>query len=390
MQQSNLFYIGFFKLDAESLAYQLAIWRKLHILSLVKNKSVHWKDSQRQLNKDIDKLKNEILESIKQPHHVQDLRIQIFCEICILLGIKYENITTKTELKETCSLIEEKAIEKQKELSGNGFDGNTTEDLIRFTFSSLFNDLSAAFSKGSEQEKEEIAYKVKSVIDDMPDDYKSVLQEKLKVSDLSKNTIAKIIAAGTGGIGFSSLIQVGGFGAYTFATQTLSVMAGTVGVTLPFSAYIALTSFIAFLSNPVTLAAMLSGGGLWINNAGTKQVRMSYLPICITQICISGVESNNDLESHIYFLKNVSSYETRAEAFRRNIDEQTKMTVYELEGAVERIRAVANKDGKLTDYTDKCESIIEDIADKSKETREELKRSSKRAGSWIINKFKKQ
>jgi uncharacterized protein YaaW (UPF0174 family) len=44
--------------------------------------------------------------------------------------------------------------------------------------------------------------------------------------------------------------QLSGFGVYLLATSTLSTLSGIIGVTLPFAAYTALTSSIAFITGP--------------------------------------------------------------------------------------------------------------------------------------------
>jgi len=69
--------------------------------------------------------------------------------------------------------------------------------------------------------------------------------------------LSKIVKSDNGLIKTGSIIasltaaNLSGFGVYLLATSTLGTLSGIIGVTLPFAAYTALTSSIAFITGPV-------------------------------------------------------------------------------------------------------------------------------------------
>jgi predicted PurR-regulated permease PerM len=65
------------------------------------------------------------------------------------------------------------------------------------------------------------------------------------------------------------------------------VIAGIIGLTLPFSVYVALTSFMAFLANPFVLVLLLTGFLSFITKKSNKKIRNAFLPNLVSQIAIS-------------------------------------------------------------------------------------------------------
>ena len=151
----------------------------------------------------------------------------------------------------------------------------------------MFDDLSNEFSKKSSNEQDNIVKQIFEILKEMPDDQKEKLQKELNVSELSQQTIRKAITTGSLGIAFAALVEIAGFSAYIFATKTLAVIAGIIGLTLPFSVYVALTSFMAFLANPFVLVLLLTGFLSFITKKSNKKIRNAFLPNLVSQIAIS-------------------------------------------------------------------------------------------------------
>ena len=283
---------------------QIALWEGIGIWSMAYKKLRYKKTAIEKLNTDIEQ-KSKILIKV---YGNEPLKLSARIQEHLSSELKFEtkNITTIKELDELCISIENEAIKIQKKLSKGDFKGDSIEDLIKYSIEKMFNDLSKNFTKKNSEEQDNIVKEIIVVLREMPDDHKEKLQQELKVGELSEKAIKNAITTGGLGIAFSALVEIAGFSAYIFATKTLAAITGIIGLTLPFSFYVTMTSFMAFLANPIVLVMLFTGVLGFITKRSNRKIRNAYIPTLVSQIAISstiGVVRIDDLNKLVKNLR---------------------------------------------------------------------------------------
>ena len=282
---NSLLLKGLVNQESKTTTTQIALWEEMSIWKVAYKKLRFKKNAGEEINNAIEK-KSNILHKVYgiDPLNLANrLQKHLFTQT----KIDFSKISTIRELDELCISVENEAVQLQKQLSKGEFKGNSIEELIKYTIQKIFDDLSNEFSKKSSNEQDNIVKQIFEILKEMPDDQKEKLQKELNVSELSQQTIRKAITTGSLGIAFAALVEIAGFSAYIFATKTLAVIAGIIGLTLPFSVYVALTSFMAFLANPFVLVLLLTGFLSFITKKSNKKIRNAFLPNLVSQIAIS-------------------------------------------------------------------------------------------------------
>ena len=85
------------------------------------------------------------------------------------------------------------------------------------------------------------------------------------------------------------------------------MIAGIVGLTIPISVYITLTSFIAFLANPFVVVLLLTGFLSFITKKSNKKIRNAFLPNLVSQIAISSTIGDAKIDDLNKLVKGIST-----------------------------------------------------------------------------------
>ncbi len=296
------FILGLYSADKEVLANFISMWNNSTITNIIKYKSFDLYDNI--VNKENNDEFQQILEYTKnelKQYDINELRTMLIMQLSSYFNIKLPKTLNIYSMEQIGLKIEQNSIEVLKN-NDKSFQGTTLEEMISYIFKELFNDMSKQFNEKDNDEKEKIAQNIFETIEKMPQEQKDKLKEELKVDKLSKEIVLKAIATGTFSTAFATTISVAGFSAYTFATSALASMAGLIGVSIPFSGYIGLTSAMAVLANPFFLFGTISVLFYVLNKKSDKSIRNKLSPIIVTLISILSVKSENylcDSESHI-------------------------------------------------------------------------------------------
>jgi len=162
----------------------------------------------------------------------------------------------------------------------------------------VFHDLRERFQSQDQGTRDAVLDEIMAAIKSMPLDQQERLQRELHVEELTRDALQKAILAGTLGTALAVVVEVAGFSAYVAAVKLLASVASILGVTLPFSAYVTLTSTLAFLSNPAIVAAAVLGLGWFLTEYANGKIRDSLVPIIATQAIVSS-SLDGDVEENL-------------------------------------------------------------------------------------------
>jgi hypothetical protein len=184
-------------------------------------------------------------------------------------------------------------IAKLRRTPREGFKGSTTDDLVRFVVAKTFDQLDDEFETKSPSEQEEIAGRISLALRDLPPEEQERIRRAARLPDLTAETLRQTGRFASLGVGLSSLVGVAGFTAYTTLTSVVAAVTGLVGVHLSFGAYMALTSGLAGITNPLLFIPMLAGGATLMTKKANRSIRSVLFPTLVATSIMSFDETND-------------------------------------------------------------------------------------------------
>ncbi|WP_206881522.1 hypothetical protein [Alicyclobacillus mali (ex Roth et al. 2021)] len=226
------------------------------------------------------------------------------------------------------------------------FKGVTLDEFMHHQVDAFFEKMDAEFQRNPDV----VTANLLEAIPHLPPEMIQEIKTSLKIDEFSSEVLRRVMSTGGSALLFSGAVEVAGFSFYTTASTLLAWMSGLFGVTLPFSAYIGLSTSIAFLSGPIFLAILAAMGGVyvWYGNS-THQKRL--LPGLVTQIILC--RNANDpvnYEPLIEQWKHVShQYRSLAETQRTLVfdQEQIQNQIKSLSTRLSEIKTRKSQVGKL-------------------------------------------
>lgn len=285
--------IGVLKQSGEGLAHHVAMWENVTLWNVLAEKT---QSTLRKLRDgtDIEDLAKSLEASAKDLFRCGDdeLRLRLVWGLAQHLEVRVPPNTSAGELDEVCHRICQRGVALLRE-QDDAFKGETVQEMASYQLKKFFDDLGNKFDSQSAPKQEAIVEQVMSAIRDMPEEQRDRLRRELGADDLSDAVVRNAIVTGGLGAAFATVVNVAGFSPYIVAVKILAGAAGLVGITLPFAVYTTLTSMIAFLSNPVTLAFLLAGGVWLMNRFANRRIRSSLVPILVTQLVAASAFEGN-------------------------------------------------------------------------------------------------
>jgi hypothetical protein len=211
-------------------------------------------------------------------------------------------LASRRDYEDLCGELASRAVALKRE-GNRDFEGTSLLDLVGFVMREMFEGIEDNFEKLSGDAQDKIVGELSKFLANLPENHQKVFCESAGIDAITEDTIRQAIITGTIGIAFSTLVSVVGFAFYTTAASMLASLAGLVGLTLPFAAYIGLSSWIAVLADPITIMLVLSAifaAGWW---KGDQKVQQTLYPLAIVQL-VALVSSDK-------FLKDRSQLEAR-------------------------------------------------------------------------------
>ena len=241
--------------------------------------------------------------------HPLDSQIMKFCRLLDHAQLKLQSLPSVIELHDLCLAIERHAIETLRKaddrsmvsrLKGvqkaGGFEGTTTDDLVRFVIQKTFDQLDADFKKKTPEEQEAIAGRIASALRELRPEEQERIKKAARLPDLTAETLRQTGRFAGLGVGLSSMVGVAGFSAYTSLTTVVAVVTGLLGVHLSFGTYTALVSSLAGLSNPLVMVGVVAGGATWMTRKANRSIRAVLYPTFVaTSVMSNACREEEDL-----------------------------------------------------------------------------------------------
>lgn len=174
-----------------------------------------------------------------------------------------------------------------------GFQGATIEEAAAYTVKKLFDQLSESFDALPEPDRRKAAAEILEAVERLDPKTQAEIRRKLDIEKLSAEAFMRAGAIAAIGSTLGLVVAVGGFGSYALLTSTIAAMAGLVGLTLPFSAYILATSALAFVTNPATIGIGMLGGGWFLRHRANRSIRDRYLTVFMALSVIARSERSH-------------------------------------------------------------------------------------------------
>ena len=233
-----------------------------------------------------------------------DYHVMKFCRMLNHAGLQLNEMPTAIGLHDLCLQIERHAVRTLAELDGRslvarmkreprqGFEGSTTDDLVRYVIQKTFEQLDTEFRDKSPEEQEAIAARIATALRDLPPEEQERIRAAAHLPDLTAETLRQTGRLASLGFGLSGMVSLAGFTAYTTLTSVVSMVAGAVGLHLSFGTYVMLTSGLAGLTNPFVFIPMLAGGAAWMTGKANRSIRGVLYPTFIATSVMSHTASD--------------------------------------------------------------------------------------------------
>lgn len=216
----------------------------------------------------------------------EELTIQIILTLNKTLVVPPTYYGTVRDLYENGEHIANRTAPILREMDKK-FKGSTFDDFMKYQYMKLFKQSLDQVNKLSDDEYDQFETKVDTFIKSLPIEQQERLKKEIGVDELTKAAIHKSILNGSFGVGFATVVGIGGFPIYMATASLVSSVFGVVGLTLPFGFYTGMSSFMAVLANPLFLIPALGLGGFFLFKNGKEKLNRMLALIFITQITMA-------------------------------------------------------------------------------------------------------
>jgi hypothetical protein len=238
-----------------------------------------------------------------------DYSLMKLCRLCAHFGEAISSAPTTAQLEFVSLRVEQKfiemlnladersAAERIRRVPRRGYSGSSVVDGSRYVLTQVFDQLGSSYDKLPESDKRKIAESVLKQIETLDPTTQAAIRENLDIDRLGAEALVKSGALSSLGVGIGAAVAIGGFGSYTLLTSTMASVAGLVGVTLPFKAYILAASGLAFLSNPIVIGIAAVGGGVWMRRRVNRDIHDKHaaVQVALSIVARSGQSTSPDL-----------------------------------------------------------------------------------------------
>ena len=111
-----------------------------------------------------------------------------------------------------------------------------------------------------------------------------------KLNDLAMETLLRAGSLTALGAALAAAIGAGGFSVYAMLSATIACAAGIIGLTLPCSVYLTLSSLLAFMRNLLVLLVAIVGGGAWWMRSANRRMRAELVPLLVAFAALKSVD----------------------------------------------------------------------------------------------------
>jgi hypothetical protein len=248
--------------------------------------------------------------------------------------LRFASAPSDAELLDLCLEAEARAVTSLTRLAGPGrskkgvapFEGGTVLDLAQYVLRRVFRELDNGFAMKPRDEQERIATDIAKLLAELPPDLRERIRKEAGLADLSAAALKKTGAiAGIGGA-LVGTVGVAGFAAYTTLTSAIAASAGLFGLTLPFTVYLHATAALAFLSNPLVLAAATLLGGRLALVRANRQIRDQLVLVMVATAVMASITGDTLAADPIEIVSVLARYNSIRQTGDRKLQAQIDNT----------------------------------------------------------------
>ena len=287
---------GLLNNEEKNIAEYLATWDDLNVFFKTINKSWDfvsqiWK-SDREINEENKNAFNEKVRDYLNSNSRYGLYSHLYNNFSDVFDIESGKISSQKELDENFLELENKAVLFQKEISKEednikNFDGKNFIDLRKYFLEIMVDK----FKEMNNEEQKKILEEMVEKLNSLSSEDLKKFKDKMNISDITNESIRKILLGGGVYSMFAGAVGVVGFPAYIFLTSFIGGISSIIGITLPFGVYTGATSVMAFLSAwfwPIIIA-----GGWLFSRPYTAKLRKIFAVASMVSISF---QSYNDVD----------------------------------------------------------------------------------------------
>ena len=293
------FLTGLLNTEKKNIAEYLATWDDLNVFFKTLGKA--WDFVSQVWKSEVEtNLENEIAFRKKADNYLNTrskygLHVSLYGRFADIFDIENGKISSQKELDDYCVELEKKAVLFQKELSHEedkmkDFDGDSFVDLRKYFLEIMVDQFKDLNNEKQKKILEEMVNKLNSLSPEELNEFK----DKMNISDITNESIKKILLGGGIYSMFAGAVGIIGFPAYIFLTSFIGGISSIIGITLPFGVYTGATSMMAFLSSwflPIVIA-----GGWFFSDKYTTKLRKIFTVASMVSISFQSYKDTS-LES---------------------------------------------------------------------------------------------
>jgi hypothetical protein len=276
------------------LAAQLALLDQTTLAKLLKSKATDlFSDQKGEFNRVVD----EAAHALMSESHGQ-LVLRMVGSLNSILGIPPRRYAVPRDIEDNFQEILARCLAVLRDAEPD-FSGTDLQDMLRFLMNKMFGEIGKRFESLSTDKQQQVVDAVRKFIDELPEAQREKLRKEIGADQITDSYIRKAIVSGTLSTALAAAVSVGGFAFYTGAVSLLATLAGLVGLTLPFSVYVGLTSTIAVISNPLFFIPVLAGGGMWFYKKQNQKMRRRLAPLVLAQSALAYLAGRANAADHV-------------------------------------------------------------------------------------------
>ena len=191
----------------------------------------------------------------------------------------------------TLASIQPGTVEKAKQWAGLGSSREVPDSLdalAKQTLAELVNQVLTTDDQSSVAARQALVRDMKARVAQLDEASQQSLLKAIGASELNDDAIRTMMLTGGGLASFGGAVSLGGFSAYILAAQASAF--------IPLVSGPALVSFVAVLSNPITIVLTTFGVGYLVTASANEKIQAAIATRVISLLALSGMSAGeNDL-----------------------------------------------------------------------------------------------
>lgn len=241
--------------------------------------------------KEISSLQQRSRAWVDSPHSDAELRIIVWMRMRQGMGLAPSTFGTLRSTRSaadelvatTLDLIQPGLLQKTKKRLGWGDSRETPSTLDALARRTMEELIERVFNEtdGDPAAREALIRGARAQVEKLDSEAKERLLKAINARELNDEAIRTLLLTGGGLVAFGSAVSLAGFSAYILAAQ--------VSAFLPLVTGPALVSFVAVLSNPITIVLATAGVGVWATRSANEKVQAAITVRVIALLALSGM-----------------------------------------------------------------------------------------------------